>query len=391
MWRGKESALKRRKSSWLKMHSLKLGTGCKWTAAIYSLLVLFPGCDFEKQPVVFPGDQWEMRTPESQGVDAGDLSAALDYLESKCLDNGINQVTVIRNGYMIHAGEQIDSVHNIWSCSKTFTSTVLGLLVDDGILSLDDRAADYEPLLKEKYPDVTFRHFATMTSGYSGAGVSRWNEENADWSWTPYQPDEPYFEPGTQFAYWDEAQMMFGRVLTRILNEEMRSFLQRRVTDTIGMGEWQWHPEGELNGIPINNGCTNVHVNARQLARWGWLFLNRGNWNGEQLVSEQWVDMATTVQVPFLIPVASTDRDNIRGSGCYGFNWWINGRDFKGELKLEAAPEGIFWASGHNNNKCFVVPQWNLVFVRMGEDGHPPDADRVWSEFFERLARAIIA
>jgi len=360
-------------------------------------LLLIPGlflfsrlaCSPEPVDTVFPSAEWEQRTPESQGVDSAGLQKALAFLESKCLHNGIKEVVIIRNGYLIYSGDQIDSVHNIWSCSKTFTSTVLGLLVDDQMVSLNDYAASYEPLLQELYPQVTFRHFTSMTSGYSAEGISRWNQENADWSWTPYQPAVPYFAPGTQFAYWDEAQMMFGRVLTQVLKRPMQDFLTERVTNPIGLGQWFWYPEGELNGIPINNGCTNVHINAKQLARWGWLFLNKGNWNGQQLISEKWVKMATTVQVPNTIPVADTDRKNIVGSGCYGFNWWINGIKPDGRRVMPGAPAEIFWASGHNHNKCFVIPSWKMVVVRMGEDGAPPDVNEIWSEFFDLVGKAL--
>ena len=354
------------------------------------LLLILTGCSYNYPGTIFPGDEWEIRSPESQGIDPEKMRAALDYLESRCKHTGIKEVVIIRDGYMVYGGEQIDSVHNIWSCSKTFTSTVLGLLIDDGLVYLDDGAATYEPLLKEYYPDVTFRHFASMTSGYSAVGKSRWDTEGyADWSWTVYEPEAPYFAPGTAFAYWDEAQMMFGRVLTQILKRPMREFLQERVTDAIGMGDWQWFPEKDLNGIPIHNGCTNVHVNAKQLARWGWLFLNNGNWQGQQLISKKWVEMATSVQVPNTVPVGDTDRASIVGPGCYGFNWWVNGRKADGSLKLPGAPEDCYFASGFNNNKCIVIPEWNMVVVRLGEDGHPEDKDVVYGMFLKMLGQAI--
>ncbi len=69
--------------------------------------------------------------------------------------------------------------------------------------------------------------------------------------------------------------MMFGRVLTQILKKEMHVFLKQRITDLIGMGHGSWGPERDRNGIPISNGCTNVHVTPKQLARRGWLFLNQ--------------------------------------------------------------------------------------------------------------------
>ncbi|MCK4854113.1 MAG: beta-lactamase family protein, partial [Bacteroidales bacterium] len=198
-----------------------------------------------QQPAkVFPGEEWTINNPEDQGVDPQRFQEALDYLESHSLHNGNRELVVIRNGYLIHAGDQADSVHNIYSCSKTFTSTVLGLLIDDGVIGLDDLAHTYEPLLKERYSGVSFRHFATMTSGYSGVGENRWERvDYADWSWTPYEPDEPYFSPGTAYAYWDEAQMMFGRVLTRVLQRTMHDFLTERVAEPIGMGTWHWLPE----------------------------------------------------------------------------------------------------------------------------------------------------
>lgn len=355
----------------------------------FILLFLFSCNNAPKQ--VFPKDDWRTSTPEKQGIDSKKMKAALDFLASKSKHNLNKELLIIRNGYQIFGGENIDSVHNIWSCSKTFTSTVLGLLVDDGVISLDDKAAKYEPLLKEFYPDVTFRHFASMTSGYSAVGESRWpGTDYADWSWTVYEPEAPLFAAGTAFAYWDEAQMMFGRVLTQIVQKPMHDCLKERITDKIGMGDWNWLPEKDLAGIPINNGCTNVFINAKQFARWGYLFLNEGNWDGEQLISKEWVRMATSVQVPNTIPTGDTDRKETVGSGCYGFNWWINGKHADGTMKLPGAPEGVYFASGLNNNKCIVIPQWNMVIVRMGEDGHPDEPDKVYGTFLQMMGKAIL-
>jgi CubicO group peptidase (beta-lactamase class C family) len=156
------------------------------------------------------------------------------------------------------------------------------------------------------------------------------------------------------------------------------------------MSDWNWLPEKDLNGIPINNGCTNVFINAKQFARWGYLFLNEGNWDGEQLISKEWVCMATSVQVPNTIPTGDTDRKETVGSDCYGFNWWINGKHADGTMKLPGAPEGVYFASGLNNNKCIIIPQWNMVIVRMGEDGHPDEPDKVYGTFLQMMGKAIL-
>lgn len=259
----------------------------------------------------------------------------------------------------------------------------------DELVDLDDQAYQYEPLLTEYYPEVTLQHFTTMTSGYSAAGGSRWPDETySDWSWTVYVPEPPLFAPGSAFAYWDEAQMMFGRVLTQRLGESMETYLKRKLTNDMHM-EWSWGTEKHLGDIPINNGCTSVNLDALNFARWGWLFANDGVWDGKQLLPRGWVAKAGSVQVPTSIPVGNTDRKNVIGPGCYGFNWWVNGRKADGAMKLPGAPSDCFFAVGFNNNRCFVLPAWKMVIVRMGEDGNIPDADEVYGNFLKMIAHAI--
>jgi len=343
--------------------------------------VLLLSCQ-QKPANVFPVADWETKEPIEVGIDAAKMQEALDYLAENSGPNKNRELLIIRNGYAIFSGENVDSTHNIYSCSKVFTSTVLGVMTQKGKISPDSIASAYEPLLKEYYPEVTFRHFTTMTSGYSAEGDTRWKSANSsDWSWTPYSPDKPLFAPGSAYAYWDEAQMMFGRCLTKVLKEPMHDYLKREVTDKIGMGEWSWLTEGDADGVEINNGCNYVHLNAKQFARFGWLFLNKGNWNGEQVISPAWIEEATRVQVPENIPVANTDRSSMIGPGCYGYNWWINGKLANGELKLPGAPGDCYFATGLKNNKCIVIPGWNMVVVRLGLDGNPDDEDKVYGHF----------
>ncbi|GAB5405686.1 MAG: serine hydrolase [Aureliella sp.] len=315
------------------------------------------------------------------------MQLAFDYIVKHCKDDKLRELMIVRRGVCIHAGDNTSNGHNIWSCSKSFTSTVLGLLIEDGKCRLDTKVGSVLPELKKHYPTATLRHFTTMTSGFSAKGRSRWEDENEDWSWTPYDPAPPYFPPGTAYAYWDEAQMTLGRALTRIGGRELREYLQQRVFDPIGMGKVKWLHEGEIDGIPINNGCTNVHVNAQQLARFGHLFLNRGTWGGKQIVPAKWIDQATRTQVPADLPVGDTDRANVLGPGAYGYNWWTNG----GKNAMPDAPPRTYYASGLNHNLLFVVPEWDMVVVRMGVDGNPPiGKPQAWNGFFKLMSEALI-
>ena len=339
--------------------------------------------------MLYPEESWTYADPAELGFNELQLQEAINYLRSESFEDGVEELLIIKNGSIIFQGDSTFKVHNIYSCSKSFTSTVLGLLLDQGKLTLDTRVSEIDSSLASLYPKATFRHFVTMTSGYSAVGRSRWNDENADWSWTPYTADTAHFPPGSHFEYWDEAQMTLGKLLTMVLQEPMQEFLKREMTEKMQFGDWSWLSEQEVNSIPINNGCTNVQVSAQQLARMGHLFLNEGNWNGKQLISKEWVKQATSPQVAAEIPVFAGDRAQVRGSGSYGFNWWVNSSD--GLSNLPDAPMGTAYMSGFNHNVCFIIPEWDMVIVRMGDDGNPPDGKHViWNNFLNLIGQAMV-
>ncbi|MBK1877658.1 serine hydrolase [Pelagicoccus mobilis] len=344
--------------------------------------------DLSQRSMVFPDETWKKVSPREQGVDNAALASALAVLESYCGKDGLSQTMVIRNGRVLFEGDSITKAHNIYSSTKSFTSTILGLLIEDGKCRLDTLAAEFEPLLGAAYGEIELKHFASMTSGYSARGKSRWGDASEDWSHTPYKPAEPLFSPGEAYAYWDEAMMMFGRVLTRIADEDLASYFNRKVGEEIGFGDWDWWSDTRLKDGPIiRNGCTGISMNAQQLARMGHLFLNEGRWKGKQLVPTWWVREASRSQVASEIPTADTDRSNVVGAGRYGYNWWVRG---EGD-DMPDTPEGTYYMSGLHNNMCFVVPEWDMVVVRMGEDGNPEEGKRfVYNAFFRELSKAII-
>jgi CubicO group peptidase (beta-lactamase class C family) len=340
--------------------------------------------------MVFPGADWQRATPESQGVDPRCLAEAVDYLAEHCGRDRAEQLIIIRNGRMIFEGPDVDNVHGVWSVTKSFTSTVLGLLVEDGKCTLDTRAKDYLPGMAATFPAVTLAHFTTMTSGYYAAGDEPRGSYIHGPSRTPFVPGaKPLFAPpGSKFAYWDSAMNQFANVLTRIAGEPIEELFKRRIGDPIGMNpeKWDWGDFGEVDGIVVNGGSGNsnrhVRISARELARLGHLFLNRGRWKGKPLLAASWIDAATRVHVPASLPHGQPEC-RIDGRGVYGYNWWVNGLLPDGTRKWPAAPVGTFAASGFNNNKCFVAPKWNMVVVRLGTDGNVDD--EIWNTFFSKL------
>ena len=216
---------------------------------------------------------WPTAEPERVGISRTQLEAALAEWSRRTGPDGVKRTAVVRRGRLTHAGPESRKPNGLYSTTKSFTSTCLGLLIEDGVVSLDTKAAEIDPRLRRFYPDATLRHFATMTSGYSAVGRSRWEDENSDWSFTPYDPAEPFFPPGTAYAYWDEAQMTLGRLLTVAGGRDLLELIDGRVLSPIGCTTPSWLTEGEVDGVPIRNGCTWLSLSAEDLARYGQLFM----------------------------------------------------------------------------------------------------------------------
>ncbi len=365
-----------------------------WQAAGPELDVLFGASSGRtsssaKGLMVFPKNEWASSTPEAQGVDSKKLEQAIGDFEKKAPFNGVQELVIVRNGYLIWKGKNVDNKHGVWSCTKNFTSTVLGLLIDDGKIKLDTPLQRYLPELEKNYSNATFKHFTTMTSGYFAEGDKK---DDHGQSQTPFNPSSPLFSPpGTKFAYWDSAMNQLAHALTKAANEPISQVFKRRIADPIGMKGWKWGGRKTIHGLEVSDGAGNgsqsLEITARQLAKFGLLFLNRGAWNGKQLVNSKWVDDATKNQVSSSINLA-IPQSKLDGRGTYGFNWWTN----DGKRKWPGAPASTYAASGYNNNKLFVIPDWNMVIVRLGQDEYKGGfriGDDVYSNFLRNVGNAL--
>jgi len=340
---------------------------------------------------VFPDKDWQQASPESQGINSEKLNEAMSYIQAKAGGPGAAEAIVVRHGYVIWKGSQADVRHSSWSCSKSFASTVLGLLIQDGKCTLDTKAATVVPKVAAQHPayaDITLRHFATMTSGYDGVGGG-YADKNMDGSPTWFDPAPPLFPPGSAFSYWDDAQSRFGHVLTVVAGEPLSDYFKRRIADPIGMTNWQWGWRSPVEGVLVDNAAAGVEVSATDLARFGLLYLNRGTWKGKKLLDSKCVDEATKCQVPASLPHGGYRADT-DGRGTYGFNWWVNGIKPDGKRPWPSAPPKTYLARGFNNNVCFVVPEWDLVLVRMAASDDPGTGfDAFWDTVFAKLAPGI--
>ncbi|MHB8897561.1 MAG: serine hydrolase [Thermoguttaceae bacterium] len=363
------------------MNSRRLAT---WVLVLAGLL---GGTAAGADRAVFPAKEWEVATPQSQGLDGAKLEAAIEYLREAAGKEGVRRMVVVRNGRIVWRGPESQKAQGVWSVTKAFTSTAHGLLIEEGKCTLDTLAKDYDPTLTQYYPKVTLRHLATMTSGIDGTGGSYdFDDQGRGDENALVEPLAPFFPPGTKYMYWDEATQHYGYVLTRIAGESLEDYLKRKVLDPIGITQFGW--KADKTG-KVLNWTGGIEISAEDLARFGLLYLHRGNWNGRQLVPAKWVDEATRVQVPPSIPDA-LPKSSRKGSGIYGYHWWPNGTTPDGKKHWPDAPPGTYGRSGYNNNDLLVVPEWNMVIVRLGlDEQEDPITTEEYSTFLRMVGEAI--
>lgn len=309
----------------------------------------------------FPGVAWEAASPASQGVDPLRVDQAMAQIAAVCGTDGNRQTLVVRNGRVIWAGDDVERRHLVWSCTKSFLSTCLGLLWDDGKCTPDTLAAQHIPALAADYPTVTLAHLATFTSGYNHA---------AD---RPLEPAKPLYRPGAAMCYSSQSDLL-AAVLTRIAGEPLQDLFLRRIGTRIGLtaDSFRWGTQPGEHAPAVNGGAghpgSGVEISASAMARLGWLYCQRGRWAGEQLISERYIAQATSVRVPADMPPFEAKAWYTGLPGRYGLNWWVNGSDAAGKRLWPSAPPSTFALQGNRNNICIIVPEWDLVLVRLGDD-----------------------
>jgi CubicO group peptidase (beta-lactamase class C family) len=325
-----------------------------------------------RDAMTFPGEEWEVVAPAEEGMDATLLTRAVEGLrrDMAAAKGNLDNALLIRRGRIVWQTEAAKDrkVEHIWSAAKSVASSVLGAMCDRNLCALDTRIAEHLPEFAADYGRVTLRHCFTMTSAIR-------LERNR-----PIPP--PYGEPGTVYGYCDGNISVGGRALETIGGRGLDALFAEYVGEPIGMRIHRWSPRIAAVGI---------HTSAHDLARLGHLFLNRGRWRDRQIISAEWVALATRVQVPREMPhvYGKHPKNPNTDTGRYGIAWWLNGVRPDGTRPYPDAPASVYKASGWQGNRMFVVPEWEVVFVVLQTKLQSPDDPRVFNAFLQRLRGAL--
>jgi CubicO group peptidase (beta-lactamase class C family) len=315
----------------------------------------------------WPTDEWQNTTPEEQGLD----SVTLNRIEDTIIENSIevDSVIVIRNGYIVYE-KYYDfwnqyMPHTIQSCTKSFMSALIGIAIDMGYI---DNVS--QPILSffpnytidnwdPRKENITLFHCITMSTGLEFHEVDIPYEEPENDLFAMYRSDDMWeyvldrpmqYDPGTHWSYNSGGIELLGGVIEQTTGYGVADFAEEFLFDPIGIDYFNWWT------VPASGqyGCGGgLYLKPRDMARFGYLYLNEGNWNGTQVVSSEWVNVSTKMY-------------HDTGSWYhYGYTWWgIPGYDF-------------YVATGHYEQKIYVLPEEDIVVVLTGdiqdEDWHPSD------------------
>ncbi|MFM7222414.1 MAG: serine hydrolase domain-containing protein [Bacteroidota bacterium] len=310
------------------------------------------------EPLYFPpitGTEWQSLTPSSLGWNESQLNDLYPYLQSK----NTKAFIILKNGKIVaekYFGTfKADSVWYWASAGKTMTALLVGIAQQEGLLNINSRSSTYLgrgwtslPVLKEDM--ITVRNQLTMTTGLDDDGA---DDDCTTPACLTYKADA-----GTRWAYHNAPYTLLDKVVENASGQTYNAYFQQKIRNPIGM-----------NGLWVRSGYNNVYFsNARSMARFGLLMLNKGKWDQTPILTDSNY---------FKAQVSSSQNIN----PSYGYLTWLNGKSnfmapifqtvFPGMI-VPNAPADMYCALGKDDQKVYVVPSQKLVVIRLGESSGTP-------------------
>lgn len=304
----------------------------------------------------FPQQNWRFSTPEAQGMDSARLAQMFDHVAKNRLN--VHSIQIVRHGYVVLDAYFYPfprhSLHDVASVTKSVTSSVVGIAIDGGFLkSVNQPVLQFFPGNKPANLDgrkqaMTLEHLLMMASGldcgYRGgepelAAMQRTN------GFIQYVLDlQMRDEPGKRFAYCSGNFHLLSAVLTRATKQSELDFARQHLFAPLGIRDVVWPADRE----GVTHGWGDLHLKPLDMARIGYLYLHGGRWNGRQIITEDWIDRSTRLQIK-----------PVRGDG-YGYGWWIS----------NSLP-GLYEALGRGGQRITVWKEKDIVVVFTGGEFEP--------------------
>ena len=315
-------------------------------------------------------------TPEAQGMSASAISTFLDDISEKIFYP--NSFMLIRHGNVVAEAwwdpYGPDFPHSLYSLSKSFTSSAVGLAVHEGLLTIDDTVIDFFP---DETPDevsdnlaaMKVRHLLSMNTGHNeepdGLLISP-----SDGNWARIFLAHPVEHvPGTYFVYNSAATYMLSAIVQKLTGQKIVDYLKPRLFDPLGIQNptWQECPRG------INTGGWGLSLKTEDIACFGQMLLQKGIFNGQQVLPAEWIELATSYHSD-----NSVTQENIDWMQGYGFQFWL-------------CRHNAFRGDGAFGQWCVVMPEQDAVYAgTSGTNDLQGILDIIWDDLLPAMQEGVL-
>lgn len=287
-------------------------------------------------------------SPESMGVSSAAITKFVEAANASGL--GWHSFMLIRHGHYVAGGWwkpfEPQFKHTLYSLSKSFTSTAIGLLVKEGRLDIHRKLLSFFPAegpanSDENLQKMEIRHLLTMNTGHESDTMARIRTDN---NWTRNFLALPVkFAPGSHFMYNTGATYMLGAVVHKITGETLEKYLSTRLFNPLEITgyDWETSPEG------LNTAGYGLRVKSEDIAKFGQMYLQNGKWKGRQILTPEWVKEATSYQT-------SSQEGNGDWAQGYGYQFW-------------RCKPGFYRGDGAYGQYCIVMPEQDAVLAVTSE------------------------
>lgn len=308
-------------------------------------------------------------TPEAQGISA---AAILDFVQSADQQvDAMNSFMLVRHGHVVAEGWWSPyaeaTPHSMYSLSKSFTSTAVGLAINEGKLSLDDEVLKFFPdqapaVPSENLKQMRVRDLLTMNTGQHAEDVAKFSFDTNVPLVELFLSLPVAHKPGTHFWYNTPATFMESAIVQKVTGQTVFDYLKPRLFDPLGIENPTWEMKQQYTF-----GGSGLHIRTEDIARFGQLYLQKGNWQGKQLIPAAWIEAATSRQTSNGSNPAS-DWDQ-----CYGFNFW-------------RCRPGCYRGDGAFGQFCIVIPDQDaVVAITSGTRDMQGVMNLVWDKILPAL------
>lgn len=357
---------------------------------LFLLILIIDPAEAIGQDLYFPaaGEDWDEKSPTDLGFDAEALEQAVQFAELN--ENSVNRDLriaileafsrepyhdisgpvrerggpagmIVKDGYIAARWGDLDRVDMTFSVTKSYLSAVAGLAWDNRLIrSTDDRVAHYvwDNLFEGQHNSkITWEHLLNQSSDWSGLlfGIHDWADRPPREGGIDQWRNRDLNEPGTHFKYNDVRVNLLAYSLLQVWRKPLPQVLKEKIMDPIGASTtWRWYGYDEsytmIDGLRMQSVSGGGHhgggifISTWDQARFGLLFVRNGNWRGDQLISEQWIEKAVT-------PSAANTS--------YGYMWWL----LNGNTHWEGVPDHVCYAAGFGGNYIIADRQNDLLIV----------------------------